>query len=129
VAANLDYDLIAKIYGESSEPGESYGFALGIGGQKRPILVNPPVKPISTAPVAVSSGMQTRLSLPKASTFEKRIASHANALALHFLYYNFVRVHKGIRSTPAMAAGITSRRWKINDIVGMLEAWEASGEG
>jgi len=126
LAANLDYDLVAKIYGESSEPEEPYGFALGIGGQKRPILINPTTKPISTA--AVSSGMQTRLSLPKASTFEKRLANHANALALHFLYYNFVRVGKGIRSTPAMAAGITSRRWKITDIVGVLEAWEASGE-
>jgi hypothetical protein len=127
LAANLDYDLVAKIYGESSEPEESYGFALGIGGEKRPILINPPVKPISTAPAAVSSGMQTRLSLPKASTFEKRIANHANALALHFLYYNFIRIHKVLRTTPAVAAGITSRRWKITDIVGVLEAWEAAG--
>jgi hypothetical protein len=88
-------------------------FALGIGGQKRPILIDPAAKPISTAPGAVSFGVQTRLSPPKASTFEKRLENHANALALHFLYYNFVRIRKGIRSTPAMAAGVTSRRWKI----------------
>jgi hypothetical protein len=40
------------------------------------------------------------------------------------MYYNFVRIHKTLRTTPAMAAGITSRLWEIGDIVGVLEAWE-----
>jgi len=71
--------------------------------------------------------MRPPSSLPKASTFEKRLANHANALALHFLHYNFVRIHKGLRTTPAMAAGITSRRWKFIDIVDVLETWEAAG--
>lgn len=43
------------------------------------------------------------------------------------MYYNFVRIHKTLRTTPAMAAGVTSRLWEIGDIVGVLEAWEASG--
>jgi hypothetical protein len=65
----------------------------------------------------------------KSLTFEKRLANHANALALHFLNYNFVRTHKTLGTAPAVAAGIASRRWKITDIVGVFEAWEASGEG
>jgi hypothetical protein len=43
-----------------------------------------------------------------------------------FLYYNFVRIHKTLRVTPAMAAGVTDHLWEIGDVVGVLEAWEAS---
>jgi hypothetical protein len=49
-------------------------------------------------------------------------------MALHFMYYNFVRIHKSLRTTPAMAAGVTKRLWEIDDIVDVLEAWEASGQ-
>jgi hypothetical protein len=42
------------------------------------------------------------------------------------MYYNFVRIHKTLRTSPAMAAGITSRLWEIGDIVDLLEAWEGS---
>jgi hypothetical protein len=47
-------------------------------------------------------------------------------MALHFMYYNFVRIHKTLRITPAMAAGVTKRLWEIGDIVDVLEAREAS---
>jgi hypothetical protein len=42
------------------------------------------------------------------------------------MYYNFVRIHKTLRTTPAMAAGVTSRLWEIGDIANVLEAWEGS---
>jgi hypothetical protein len=45
--------------------------------------------------------------------------------ALHFLYYNFVRIHKTLKVTPAMAAGVTDRLWEVADMVSVLEAWEA----
>src|SRR4051812_30319213 len=47
-------------------------------------------------------------------------------MALHFLYYDFVRVHKTLRITPAMAAGVTDRLWEMSDMVEVLEAWEAN---
>jgi len=43
--------------------------------------------------------------------------NHAHAMALHFMYYNFVRIHQTLKMTPAMAAGVTKRLWKIDDIV------------
>jgi len=46
---------------------------------------------------------------------------------LHFLYYNFVRIHQTLKMSPAMAAGVTKRLWEIGDIVDMLEGWEQSG--
>ena len=55
---------------------------------------------------------------------QKKIENYAHSVATFAVYYNFVRIHKTLRTTPAMAAGITSRRWEIGDIVGVLEAWE-----
>jgi len=54
--------------------------------------------------------------------FSKRIEHHVAAIALHFMYYNFVRVHQTLRITPAMAAGVSDRVWKIEDIVSLLDA-------
>jgi len=56
--------------------------------------------------------------------FSKKIQNHAHAMALHFLYYNFVRVHQTLKVTPAMAAGVTTRLWEMSDVVEMIEAWE-----
>jgi hypothetical protein len=49
----------------------------------------------------------------------------ALSVALFAMYYNFVRIHKTLRTTPAMAAKVTDRLWEIGDIVDVLEAWEA----
>lgn len=57
--------------------------------------------------------------------FSKKVEAHANAVALHFMYYNFVRIHKTLRVTPAMAAGVTDKLWEIGDIVALIEAKEA----
>ena len=46
-------------------------------------------------------------------------------MALHFLYYNFVRIHKTLKVTPAMAAGVTDRLWEVSDMVSILESWES----
>jgi hypothetical protein len=58
--------------------------------------------------------------------FSKRVEAHTNAVALHFAYYNFVRIHKTLRMTPAMAAGVTDKLWKMADLVAVLEATEAA---
>ncbi len=57
--------------------------------------------------------------------FSKKVEAHANAVALHFMYYNFVRIHATLRVTPAMAAGVTGKLWEVADIVTLIEAKEA----
>jgi len=57
--------------------------------------------------------------------FSKKIGNHAAAVAL-FMHYNFVRIHKTLRCTPAMAAGVDARLWEIKDLVAMIEAYEVS---
>jgi hypothetical protein len=70
--------------------------------------------------------MRSRRMTRLTNAFSKKIESQAHAMALHFLYYNFVRIHKTLKVTPAMAAGVTDRLWEVADMVKVLEAWEAS---
>jgi hypothetical protein len=56
------------------------------------------------------------------NAFSKKVESHAHAIALHFMYYNFVRIHKTLRVTPAMAAGFTKKLWSIEDLARLLES-------
>jgi hypothetical protein len=93
-----------------------------------PIKGRPDPKHISTSfaernnlNVRMHSRRMTRLT----NAFSKKIENHAHAMALHFLYYNFVRIHQTLKVSPAMAAGVTTRLWEMKDVVDMLEAWEA----
>jgi hypothetical protein len=56
------------------------------------------------------------------NAFSKKIENHCHSLALYFLYYNFVRIHKSLKVTPAMAAGVTDRLWSVEDIVALIDA-------
>ena len=55
------------------------------------------------------------------NAFSKKVENHAAAIALHTMYYNFVRIHQTLKVTPAMAAGVTDKLWEVSDIVAMLE--------
>jgi hypothetical protein len=51
-----------------------------------------------------------------------KIENHMRAIALHYMYYNFCRIHKTLRRTPAMEAGVTKKLWSIEDVVALLPA-------
>ena len=70
--------------------------------------------------IRMHSRRMTRLT----NAFSKKLDNHRHAMALHFLYYNFVKVHQTLKISPAMAAGITKRLWEMSDVVAMLETWE-----
>jgi hypothetical protein len=55
------------------------------------------------------------------NAFSKKLANHEAAVALHFMHYNFVRIHQTLRVRPAMATGVTDRLWVVEDIAGLLE--------
>lgn len=55
------------------------------------------------------------------NAFSKKVENHAYAVALHMMYYNFVRIHSKLRMPPAMAAGVSDRLWEIGDIVKLVE--------
>jgi hypothetical protein len=56
------------------------------------------------------------------NAFSKKIENHAHSVALHYMHYNFMRIHRTLRITPAMAAEVTDRLWSIEDIAAMIEA-------
>ncbi len=69
--------------------------------------------------------MHSRRMTRLTNAFSKKMENHAHAMSLHFMYYNFVRIHKTLRTTPAMAAGVSKKLWEMSDIVDMLETFEA----
>jgi hypothetical protein len=63
------------------------------------------------------------------NAFSKRVDNHCHQLALYFVFYNFVRIHKTLRMTPAMAAGISDRLWSMEDVVALIDRREAIRAG
>ena len=127
--ADIDYAQLVKLYGEAPESAKGrYSPAECIGCQKQVIEGNSDPKHISTS-VAECNNLNIRMHSRRmtrlTNVFSKKMENHAHAIALHFLHYNFVRVHKTLWKTPSMAAGVTKRLWEITDIVDVLEAWEA----
>ena len=62
------------------------------------------------------------------NAFSKKVENHAYSVALHMMYYNFVRIHPKLRLSPAMAAGVTNKLWEVSDIVALWEAVEPKAE-
>lgn len=126
---DVDYAQLIKIYGNAPESAKGrYSPAECTGIKKTNIEGNPDPAYVSTSYVErqnLTMRMHMRRFTRLTNAFSKKVENHAYAVALHFMYYNFVRIHKTLRMTPAMAAGITSRLWEIDDIVALIEVKEA----
>jgi len=125
----IDFAQLLKIYGASTDrAGEArYSPSECIGCLVRPILGTPDPKHISTS-YAERANLTTRMVCRRftrlTNAFSKKWRNHEHAIALHYFVYNFCRPHMTLGTTPAVAAGITDRVWKIEDLVGMLVARE-----
>jgi IS1 family transposase len=126
-AGEVDYAMLIKLYGADPQAEVRYSPAKCIGARKEPKSGNPDRKHISTSYVERSNltmRMHMRRFTRLTNAFSKKVENHAAAIALHTMYYNFVRIHQTLRVTPAMAAGVTDKLWEVSDIVAMLEQWE-----
>jgi IS1 family transposase len=106
--AGIDYAMLQKIYGPSSEGQRRYSPAECIGTQNNVIEGNPDPAHISTSYVErsnLSLRMHNRRFTRLTNAFSKKFENHCHALAHYFMFYNWVRIHKTLRVTPAMAAG------------------------
>jgi len=125
--ADVDYAQLQKIYGPSPEAEKRYSPAECIGCQTRVIEGDPNPDHISTSYVErhnLTMRMHMRRCTRLTNAFSKSLQNHAHSVALFMLYYNFCKLHKAHRLTPAMAAGVTDRLWEVADIVEVLEDWE-----
>jgi IS1 family transposase len=126
---DIDYAQLVKMYGAPAGDGPErrYSPTECIGAEKRPVTGNPDAKHISTS-YAERQNLNMRMHMRRftrlTNAFSKKVENHALSVALFTTYYNFVRIHKTLRVTPAMAAGLTDKLWEIGDIVGVLGAWE-----
>ena len=130
--ADVDYAQLIKIYGASSESAKGrYSPADCTGIKKERIEGNPNKAHVSTSYVERSNltiRMHMRRFTRLTNAFSKKVENHAYAVALHMMYYNFVRVHQKLRTSPAMAAGVSARLWEVSDIVALIEAEEAKAD-
>jgi IS1 family transposase len=122
--ADIDYAMLVKLYGASNDNPESrYSPATCIGCRTGVLVGEPDPKHISTSFVerqnlTMRMGMRrfTRLT----NGFSKKLDNHGHAVALHFMHYNFCRVHQPLRVTPAMEAGLTDHIWTVEEVVALL---------
>ena len=77
------------------------------------------IPPSAMIGIGLRRALSASFSRPSAG---KKLANHEAAVALHFMHYNFVRIHQTLRVTPAMAAGVTDRLWSVEDIAALVEA-------
>lgn len=114
--------VLHKIYGKA-ETGK-YSPAECIGTKKTKVTGFPDKKHISTSYVErqnLTMRMHMRRFTRLTNAFSKKMENHCLAIALHFVYYNFCKVHKSLRVTPAMEAGLAKRPMTIEDLVNLTE--------
>lgn len=125
---DVDYAQIVKMYGAAADSSKGrYSPADCTGIRKRRVEGNPVKEDVSTSHVErqnLTMRMAMRRFTRLTNGFSKKIENHAYAVALHFMYYNFARIHQTLKVSPAMAAGLTDRLWEINDIVALIDANE-----
>ncbi len=120
----IDYAQLVKIYGGSQTKQEQikYSPVDCLGCKKVVVTGNPKGSDVSTSFIE-RQNLTMRMSMRRftrlTNGFSKKVENHAHAIALHYMHYNFVRMHKTLRCTPAMAANVTSKLWSIEDIIEM----------
>lgn len=124
--ADIDYAVLQKTYGTAPEAARGrYSPPICTGAIKRQMEGQPDPEHVSTSFVErqnLTMRMHMRRFTRLTNAFSKKVENHAYAVALHFMYYNFVRIHAKLRMSPAMAAGVTDRLWEIRDIAALVEA-------
>lgn len=121
----VDYGIAKKLFGGSVSDESRYSPAECIGCERKPVFGEPEEKHISTSYVErqnLTMRMAMRRYTRLTNGFSRKIENHIASLAIHYMHYNFVRIHQTTRVTPAMAAGVTNTLWSIENIVALLDA-------
>jgi len=124
--SEIDYAQLVKIYGTSfnNSPEARYSPAQCMGARKAKITGNPDHAHVSTSIVErqnLTMRMGNRRFTRLTNAFSKKAENHEHSVALHFMHYNFCRIHKSLRVTPAMEAGIADHVWSLEEVVALLD--------
>jgi IS1 family transposase len=121
---DVDFAVLHKIYGAPSESEtRRYSPATCIGCDMKTVIGRPDPKHVSTSFVE-RQNLTMRMSMRRftrlTNGFSKKAENHCHAVALHYMHYNYVRVHQTLRVTPAMEAGLTDHIWTVEDLISLL---------
>jgi IS1 family transposase len=122
--ADIDYAQLVKLYGTggSDSPERKYSPNVCLGARPTMITGSPDMAHVSTSYVE-RQNLTMRMSMRRftrlTNAFSKKAENHGHAVALHFMYYNFGRIHKTLRVTPAMAAGVSDHLWSLEEIAAL----------
>ena len=122
--ADVDYAMLVKIYGGTVEGEKRYSPAEFVTCRQTGVTGKPDPKHISTSYIERSNltmRMHNRRFTRLTNAFSKKFESHVHMVALYTVFYNFTRIHKTLRVTPAMAAGLTDRVWDMEDVVELMD--------
>jgi hypothetical protein len=124
---DIDYAMLIKQYGNDGAPPEAsrrYSPSEFVGTEKRRINGNPDMKEVSTSYVEranLTMRMNMRRFTRLTNGFSKKLENHMHAISLFHMHYNFCRIHKSLRVTPAMEAGLTDHVWDLEEVLMMVE--------
>ena len=115
-----DFAQLIKVYRANSEGERRYSPAEVVSTERVPVIGNPDPKRICTS-IVERSNLSLRMGIRRftrlTNAFSKKWENHWAAITLWFTFYNFCRIHKSLRVTPAMAAGITDRVWSVRELL------------
>lgn len=114
--------MLVKLYGEVPPGAARYSPPQCIGANLTPMLGAPEMEHVSTSHVE-RQNLTMRMSMRRlrlTNGFSKKVQNLEHAVALHFMHYNFCRVHQTLRVTPAMAAGLADRVWELDELVALM---------
>lgn len=123
---SIDYAMLVKLYSSDRAQGEVRYSPAEVTGCRSMRLIGMPDKKYISTSFAERQNLTMRMNMRRftrlTNAFSKKIDNHKHAIALHFMHYNFCRIHKTLRVTPAMEMGITDHVWTIEEIVGLMNA-------
>jgi IS1 family transposase len=121
----IDFAQLVKIYGKSfnDSPEARYSPAQCMGARKAKIMGKPDYAHVSTS-ISERQNLTMRMGMRRftrlTNAFSKKVENHEHAVALHFMHYNFCRIHKSLRVTPAMEAGVSDHVWSLEELANMI---------
>ena len=122
---NIDYAMLVKVFGQSEGGPGRYSPPVCVGTRTKNISGNPDPAHINTS-FAERQNLTMRMSMRRftrlTNAFSKKFENHCHALALYFVWYNWCRIHKTHRVTPAIAAGLTDKLMDMADVVRLIDA-------
>lgn len=129
--SEIDYAMLVKLYGANDEKDTRYSPPECISCREVEISGRPDPKYISTSHVErqnLTMRMHMRRFTRLTNAFSKKIENHIASIAIHYMHYNFCRVHSSLRVTPAMEAGIADHVWTIDEMLSILDSKTAENK-